>query len=72
MSFVFLYLAATNDWYSRRVVSWRLSNSLDSEFCLAMLEESLTKGCPGIFNTNQGVQFMSGPGRVDWSRWVCR
>ena len=53
----FMYLVATIDWFSRLVVSWRLSNSLDSEFCLAMLEESLTKGCPGIFNTDQGVQF---------------
>ncbi len=59
MSSGFLYLAATIDWYSRVVISWRLSNSLDSEFCLAMLEESLAKGCPEIFNTDQGVQFTS-------------
>ncbi len=55
----FVYLAATIDWYSRRVVRWRLSNSLDGDFCLAMLEESLTGGCPTIFNTDQGVQFTS-------------
>jgi putative transposase len=59
MSAGFVYLAATIDWYSRVVVSWRLSNSLDSEFCLAMLEESLTKGCSEIFDTDQGVQFTS-------------
>jgi putative transposase len=53
----FLYLAATIDWYSRLVVSWRLSNTLDGSFCQAMLEESLTRGCPEIFNTDQGVQF---------------
>lgn len=56
----FMYLAATIDWFSRLVVSWRLSNSLEGEFCLAMLEESLTKGSPEIFNTDQGVQFTSG------------
>jgi putative transposase len=55
-----MYLAATIDWFSRLVVSWRLSNSLEGEFCLAMLEESLTKGSPEIFNTDQGVQFTSG------------
>jgi putative transposase len=53
----FMYLIATIDWFSRLVVSWRLSNSLEGEFCQAMLEESLTKGCPEIFNTDQGVQF---------------
>lgn len=61
----FLYLTATIDWFSRRAVIWRLSNSLESEFCLAMLEESLAKGCPGIFNTDQGVQFTS-------SAWTSR
>lgn len=55
----FVYLAATIDWYSRLVLSWRLSNSLDGEFCLAMLEESLSQGRPEIFNTDQGVQFTS-------------
>jgi len=55
----FMYLVATIDWYSRLVVSWRLSNTLDGEFCQAMLEESLTRGCPEIFNTDQGVQFTS-------------
>lgn len=54
-----MYLAATIDWYSRYVVSWRLSNSLDASFCLEMLEEALTRGKPMIFNTDQGVQFTS-------------
>lgn len=53
----FMYLVATIDWFSRLVVSWRLSNSLDGSFCQAMLEESLTRGKPEIFNTDQGVQF---------------
>ena len=53
----FLYLAAVLDWYSRYVVAWRLSNTLDGEFCLEMLEEALAKGRPEVFNTDQGVQF---------------
>lgn len=53
----FMYLVATIDWFSRLVVSWRLSNSLDGNFCQAMLEESLRRGRPEIFNTDQGVQF---------------
>jgi putative transposase len=53
----FMYLVATIDWFSRLVVSWRLSNTLDGSFCQAMLEESLTRGRPEIFNTDQGVQF---------------
>ena len=59
MSTGFMYLAATIDWYSRLVLSWRLSNSLDGSFCQAMLEESLRHGQPEIFNTDQGVQFTS-------------
>jgi putative transposase len=53
----FMYLAAVIDWYSRLVIAWRLSNTLDGQFCLEMLEEALTKGTPEIFNTDQGVQF---------------
>jgi putative transposase len=53
----FMYLAATIDWYSRLVVAWRLSNTLDGAFCLEMLEEALGKGRPEVFNTDQGVQF---------------
>jgi putative transposase len=53
----FMYLAATIDWYSRLVIAWRLSNSLDGTFCQEMLEEGLGRGRPEIFNTDQGVQF---------------
>ena len=53
----FLYLAAIIDWYSRYVLAWRLSNTLDGSFCLEMLEEALRSGQPEVFNTDQGVQF---------------
>jgi putative transposase len=53
----FLYLAALIDWFSRYVVAWRLSNTLDGSFCLEMLDEALHGGKPEVFNTDQGVQF---------------
>jgi putative transposase len=53
----FLYLAAVIDWYSRYVIAWRLSNTLDGSFCLDMLDEALRWGRPEVFNTDQGVQF---------------
>jgi putative transposase len=53
----FMYLAAVIDWYSRYVLAWRLSNTLDGSFCLDMLEEALGRGRPEVFNTDQGVQF---------------
>jgi putative transposase len=53
----FMYLAATIDWYSRYVLAWRLSNTLDGLFCLDMLEEALARGHPEVFNTDQGAQF---------------
>jgi putative transposase len=53
----FMYLAAIIDWYSRYVVAWRLSNTLDGWFCVEMLEEALGRGRPEVFNTDQGVQF---------------
>jgi putative transposase len=53
----FMYLAAVIDWYSRYVITWRLSNTLDGGFCTEMLEEALRSGCPAVFNTDQGVQF---------------
>ncbi len=59
MSRGFLYLVAIIDWYSRYVISWRLSNTLDADFCVATLEEALSKGEPEIFNTDQGSQFTS-------------
>jgi putative transposase len=55
----FLYLVAVMDWYSRHVISWRLSNSLDVEFCLEALEDAFDHGTPEIFNTDQGAQFTS-------------
>jgi putative transposase len=53
----FLYLVAVMDWFSRYVLSWRLSNTLEGSFCLAALEEALGVGRPEIFNTDQGSQF---------------
>ena len=50
-----MYLTAVIDWYSRYVLSWRLSNTLDGRFCLEALEEALGVGRPEIFNTDQGV-----------------
>ena len=55
----FMYLVAIMDWYSRYVLSWRLSNTLESEFCVAALQEALGRGKPAIFNTDQGAQFTS-------------
>jgi len=55
----FMYLVAVIDWYSRFVLSWEISNSLDTSFCISALENALTKGCPEIFNTDQGAQFTS-------------
>jgi putative transposase len=53
----YMYLAAVIDWYSRYVLTWRLSNTLDGSFCLEMLDEALGLGRPEVFNTDQGVQF---------------
>ena len=54
-----LYLVAIMDWHSRYVLAWRLSNTLEVDFCVAALEEALSKGRPQIFNTDQGSQFTS-------------
>lgn len=55
-----LYLVAVMDWYSRKVLSWRVSNCLDSHFCVEALQEALARyGKPEIFNTDQGSQFTS-------------
>ena len=58
----FAYLVALIDVYSRYIVSWRLSNTMDTHFCLEMLDEALCYACPEILNTDQGSQFTSG----DW------
>ncbi|MEZ9292434.1 IS3 family transposase [Vibrio lentus] len=56
----FLYLVAIIDWYSRKVLSWRLSNTMDTSFCIEALEEALKHyGPPDIFNSDQGSQFTS-------------
>jgi putative transposase len=56
----FMYLMAIMDWHSRRVLSWRVSNTLDTDFCIEALEEALQRfGTPEIFNTDQGAQFTS-------------
>src|SRR5215510_1184793 len=63
----FVYLAVVLDWFSRRVLSWRLSITMDAAFCVETLEDALVRhGKPGIFNTDQGSQFTkvaSSPGR---------
>ena len=60
MSKGFLYLVAIMDWYSRKVLSWRISATMDVDFCIDALEDALTKyGPPEIFNTDQGSQFTS-------------
>lgn len=53
----FMYLVAVIDWYSRYVLAWQLSNTLESTFCIEALQQALTQGRPEIFNTDQGVQF---------------
>ena len=56
----FMYLVAVMDWATRRVLSWRVSNSMEADFCIEALEEALAKyGQPEIFNTDQGSQFTS-------------
>ena len=56
----FVYLVAVMDWYSRKVLSWRISNSMEVSFCVDCLEEALrTFGKPEIFNSDQGSQFNS-------------
>ena len=56
----FVYLVAVMDWYSRRVLSWRVSTTMDTSFCIDALQEAIEHhGCPEIFNTDQGSQFTS-------------
>ncbi len=55
----FMYLVAVMDWYSRYVLAWQLSNTLESSFCLDALHQALLWGKPKIFNTDQGAQFTS-------------
>jgi len=53
----FVYLVAILDWFSRYVLAWRLSNTLDAGFCVEALKDALRLGCPDIFNSDQGTQF---------------
>jgi putative transposase len=55
----FLYLVAVLDWFSRYVLAWRLSNTLEGNFCIEALDEALSQARPEVFNTDQGVQFTS-------------
>lgn len=56
----FVYLTVIMDWYSRKILAWRLSNTLDTAFCIDALEEALDRyGKPDIFNSDQGVQYTS-------------
>ncbi len=56
----FMYLVAVMDWYSRKVLSWRVSNTLEGDFCVEALKDAIhSHGCPEIFNTDQGSQFTS-------------
>lgn len=59
MRYGFMYLVAVMDWFSRTVLSWELSNTLDTTFCISALESALRHGTPEIFNTDQGSQFTS-------------
>jgi putative transposase len=53
----FMYLVAVMDWFSRYVITWDVSNSMEAGFCVSALKEALAAGTPGIFNTDQGSQF---------------
>ena len=70
----FVYLVAIMDWFSRYVLSWELSNSLDVFFCLSALERALSQASPLIFNNDQGSQFTSGAftGRLEASNIAIR
>ena len=59
MRYGYMFLTAVIEWYSRYVLAWELSNTLESQFCVAALEHALAQGTPEIFNTDQGSQFTS-------------
>lgn len=60
MSHGFMYLVAVMDWHSRKVLSWRLSNTLEADFCVEAVEDAIGQcGTPEVFNTDQGAQFTS-------------
>ena len=55
-----MYLVAIIDWFSRYVLAWEISNTMDARFCLETLHKALRQGTPDIFNSDQGAQFTSG------------
>ena len=57
----FMYLVVVMDWFSRYVLTWELSNTLEARFCTHALERALEGACPVIFNTNQSSQFSRAP-----------
>lgn len=65
----FMYLVAVIDWYSRFVLSWQLSNTLDGTFCIEAIEAAREHGQPEIFNSDQGVQFTSRAMTSRWESW---
>ena len=67
----FMYLVVIMDWFSRYVLAWELSNTLDVGFCLVALDRALVRRRPEFFNSNQGGQLPAKPSRADWSRPRC-
>jgi putative transposase len=65
----FMYLVAVIDWFSRHVLSWRLSNTLDGSFCVEAIEAARRQALPEIFNSDQGVQFTSQALVSRWESW---
>jgi putative transposase len=65
----FMYLVAVIDWFSRFVLAWQLSNTLDGLFCLEAIEAARRHGRPEIFNSDQGVQFTSQAMTSRWESW---
>ena len=65
----FMYLVAVIDWFSRHVLSWRLSNTLDGSFCVEAIEAARRRALPEIFNSDQGVQFTSQALVSRWESW---
>ena len=65
----FMYLVAVIDWYSRYVLSWRLSNTLEGSFCVEAIEAARRRALPEIFNSDQGVQFTSRALTSRWESW---
>ena len=60
MAHGFIYLAAVMDWFTRRILAWQLSNTMEATFCIDAVEQAIAQyGCPQIFNTDQGSQFTS-------------